>query len=59
MSAELIVTVIGLILKYGVPTAIQIYQTWAGGVGDPEKPTIDELEKLKTMTPPAESFFEE
>ena len=59
MSAELIVTVISLILKYGVPAAIQIYQTWSGDVVDPDQPSFEDMERLKTMTPDAASFFEE
>jgi len=57
MDAELRIAVIGLIIQYGVTAAMNIYQTWSGQVDDPNEPTLEDLEKLKTMTPPADSFF--
>ena len=53
-SSELTLAIIGLILQYGVPAAISIYNTWAPG--NKERPTPEEIEALKALPPP-DSFF--
>lgn len=43
-----------LILKYGLPAALEMIQTW-----QMDCPTLDDIEALKYMVRPPETYFKE
>jgi len=49
----LITTIIDLMLKYGVPAAMEIYNQW----DKKDEPTIEDIEALKLMVPRPETYF--
>ena len=55
MNLEFMLAVGELVLKYGIGAAVQIIATWTVS----GEPTLEDIEKLKEMVPPPESYFEE
>ena len=53
VEATLITTIGELILKYGVPAALQILKEWE--VSDP---TLEDIMALRDRVPKPETFFE-
>jgi len=52
-KAEMIFSITDLIIKHGIPTAMNIIKTWNTG----EEPTIEEIRALRYALPDPESFF--
>jgi hypothetical protein len=52
MEFAMIVTIVELIAKYGVPTALKIIKAW-----QVENPTADDFRALAQSMPPAEEYF--
>jgi hypothetical protein len=46
-----------LILKFGVPAALDIAAVWNSDLA--EDPTMDDIERLRNMVPEPSTFFEE
>jgi hypothetical protein len=42
-----------LILKYGLPATVELIRTWKS-----KNPTIADIEELKGMVPPPDTYFE-
>ena len=42
-----------LVFKHGIPAALKIIKTW-----QVEEPTVADIEALRDMVPPAESYFD-
>jgi hypothetical protein len=51
---ELVKAVGVLVFKHGIPAALKIIKTW-----QVEDPTVADIEALRDMVPPAESYFDE
>ena len=58
MGATMAVAIVELVLKYGVPTAISLFNTWHEGLGGRE-PTNEDFEALRNKVRDPEKFFEE
>ena len=50
----LITAIIDLMLKYGVPAAMEIYNAW----DKKDDPTTEDIEALRLMVPRPETYFE-
>ena len=55
MELPVILAIGELILKHGVPAALNIIKAWDA---DMEKLTPEDIQGLKEMVPPPESFFD-
>jgi hypothetical protein len=53
MEAALITTIGDLILKYGIPAALQILKEW-----EVTDPTLEDIMALRNRVPKPETFFE-
>jgi len=51
-----ILSIIQLIMKYGIPGVISIIKDW--DIGE-EGPTLEQIQALKTRVPKPETYFEE
>lgn len=54
ITAQFVLAVGALALKYGLPATIQIIKAW-----DVKEPTEDDIKKLHELVPPAASYFDE
>lgn len=52
IELQFIMVITELVLKYGIPAVTGIISMW-----DVDDPTIEDLEKLKEMVPPTETYF--
>jgi hypothetical protein len=52
VTLAFIVTMIELVAKYGVPTALSIIQAFKV-----ENPTLDDIEALRNRVPPPETYL--
>lgn len=53
-TKQQLVEVIGiLVFKHGIPAALKIIKTWKV-----EEPTLADIEALRDMVPPAETYFD-
>jgi len=53
MNLEFLLAVGALVLKYGVGAAVEIIKTW----NTQGEPTLEDIEALKEMVPPPDSYF--
>jgi len=53
MELALILSISELVLKHGVPLALQLVKDW-----EVTEPTLDDIEQLKKRVPPPSSYFE-
>jgi len=53
MELALVATISELILKYGVPAALQILKEW-----EVTDPTLDDIAALRNRVPKPETYFE-
>jgi len=50
----MVVTIIELITKYGIPGMLQIIQQW-----QVSNPTLEDIQKLRETVKPPETYFQE
>lgn len=53
-KAEMILSMTELVIKYGIPTAVGIMNTWNSG----KEPSLEEIKQLKYSLPDPETFFD-
>ena len=49
---EFIISIIQLLLRYGIPGVIKIMKAW-----DVTEPTLEDIRKLRELVPPPEEYF--